>query len=255
MNKLYALLLALVGFGVERAAAQQEIPPLKKEFLDSAFTVLPSPVGARYRRETEYTDSVGGTMRDSFLGGRLQSRGAFDNFRKEVPNGVFETWFDDGQLESYSQFEHGQQVGELRLYHRNGQLKRRESYTAGTRSAAAGVCYRADGQQVPYFEYQILPIYPEGDGGQQAVVAAVARQVKYPMDALRANQAGRVLVAFVVNKKGEVANARIVEGVYPSIDEAALRAVRKLRRFIPGQQDGEAVVVSFTVPITFKFKD
>ncbi|MEJ7665012.1 MAG: hypothetical protein WKG07_38590 [Hymenobacter sp.] len=45
---------------VSEAAAQQVIPPLKKEFLDSAWHVLPSAAGARYRRETKWRDSTAG---------------------------------------------------------------------------------------------------------------------------------------------------------------------------------------------------
>jgi len=59
---LSSLLCASLGIG--EAAAQQIIPPLKKEFLNSAFVVLPSSVGARYRRETERRDSTAGELRD-----------------------------------------------------------------------------------------------------------------------------------------------------------------------------------------------
>ncbi len=52
--------LLCAGLGLGEAAAQQAAPPLKRAFLDSAWHVLPSAAGAKYRRETEWRDSTAG---------------------------------------------------------------------------------------------------------------------------------------------------------------------------------------------------
>ncbi|WP_223652021.1 toxin-antitoxin system YwqK family antitoxin [Hymenobacter psoromatis] len=120
---LWVLLCA--GFTVSEAAAQQVIPPLKKDFLDSAWHVLPSAVGAHYRRETEWRDSTAGEVRDYFLSGQLQSREEFDNIRIRRYDGVSEYFAKDGQLLSHKEFTHGETTGEHRHYYPGGQLKRR----------------------------------------------------------------------------------------------------------------------------------
>lgn len=96
-----------------------------------------------------------------------------------------------------------------------------------------------------------MPVYPEGDGGSRVIVRAIQRGLKYPREARKAGCNGRAVVAFNVTTAGEVADIRIVNSVCPSIDEAVLNAVRQLKRFTPGQQDGRPVAVAFTVPITF----
>ena len=248
MPKHYFLLSLLLA-AASPAAAQQPVPPLKVQFLDDAFTVLPSATGARYRRETEYADSVSGEVRDYYLSGQLQSREHLENFRKHTLHGLSESWYPDGQPEWHKEYAHGEPKGEQRLYYPTGQLKRRETYAAGGRTA--GECFKADGTPVAFFEYAVMPVYPEGDGSRRAIVEAVARQVQYPKDALRTNVTGRVLVSFVVNQFGDVQHIKVVQGVFPSLDQAAVRAVGRLRRFTPGQQDGAVVNVAFTVPITF----
>ena len=51
MKKRYFLLAVLSGLGIEQVVAQQIIPPVRSEYIDSAGTVLPSAAEARFRRE------------------------------------------------------------------------------------------------------------------------------------------------------------------------------------------------------------
>ena len=90
MNRLLLLLLVLSSF-LPTAYAQQTIPLPKKEFLDSTFTVVPSEAGARYYRETVYTDSIGGTVKQYYVSGKLQSSGTFDHIRKTIAHGTLST--------------------------------------------------------------------------------------------------------------------------------------------------------------------
>ena len=90
-----------------------------------------------------------------------------------------------------------------------------------------------------------------GGGGNAAIVAAIQRNVIYPKAALANRIEGRVFVSFYVDSEGQVREAKIVKGLDPEIDAAVIAAVQKLPRFRPGTQDGKAVSVTFTVPITF----
>ena len=245
----YFFLLIGTLFFAATASAQQPIYPLKKEFLDSTFKAQPSEIGARYRRETEQLDSVKGVVRIFFMDGCRQSVREVELRETSVPNGTYESWLDTGQLSHHAEFEHGKRVGEMRLYYPNGQLRRRARYTSNLEST--GECFAVDGQPVPYFEYEKMPVYPEGAGDNRTVVNAIQRAVKYPSDALRKQRGGRVLVSFTVTSTGEVADVKVVESVYPSIDAQVVQAVTRLQRFVPGQQDGRPVSVSFTVPVTF----
>lgn len=244
--------MALSMLWTAPVAAQQIIPPSRHEYLDSTRHVLPGELNARYRRDTEYVDSVGGSEKSYYLPtGRLASQQAFDNLRKRVPHGVSEWWYPGGQLRMHEEFLHGKMVGELRMYYPGGQLKRREIFNPQDDFASSGECFAENGQPIPFFKYEQMPVYSQGDGGSRVIVTAIQRGMKYPRAALKAGCAGRVIVAFNVTAEGEVADIRIVQGVCAAIDEAVMDAVRRLKHFKPGLQDGVPVAVGYTVPVTF----
>ena len=246
--------LLCFAFSLGEAAAQQTVPHLKKEFLDSTWQVLPSAAGARYRRETEWRDSTGGEVRDYYLSnGQLQSREELAHIAKQLPNGVTEIFTENGQLTTHAEFTNGRRTGELRTYYPTGQLKRRERFAA-TGLSSSGECFAADGTPVPFFAFEVMPRYPEGDGGQQAIIRAVMRNFKYPKDALKAKVQGRVLVGFSVTEQGTVADVHMKQSLFPSVDANAMQAVYQLKRFVPGQQDGKPVKVAFTIPISLRIQ-
>ena len=243
--------LLCLSFSLGEAAAQQVVPPLKQEFLDSTCTVLPSATGARYRRETEWRDSTAGEIRVYYLNGQLQRREQLEHLAKQIPNGIDESFEKDGQLTMHAEFTHGRRTGELRTYYPGGQLKRRERFAA-TGFSNGGECFAPDGTPVPFFAFEIMPRYSEGDGSSQAIIKALMRNFRYPKDAVRAKVEGRVLVAFSVTEQGTVADVHLVHSLFPSVDANAMQAVYQLKHFEPGKQDGRPVKVGYTVPITLR---
>jgi protein TonB len=244
--------LLCAGLGLGKAAAQV-IPPPKEEFLDSTRHVLPSATGAYYRRKTEYTDITGGVVRSYYMSNsQLQSREEFDNVERQHHHGVSEAFYETGQLRSRAAFDHGLRTGELVLYYPNGQLKRRARYTDGFHST--GECFAPDGTAVPFFEFEVMPRYSEGDGGFMALVGAISRNFNYPKAARRAGIEGRLFLTFNVTEQGLVDDVKIIQPLHPLVDAEAISAVYRLKRFTPGQQDGKPVKVSFTTPITLKLQ-
>jgi protein TonB len=252
MSRLLLLLLLLAFTSLlAPASAQQRVAAPTKEYLDSLFTVLPSAVGAQYYRETVRTDSLAGEVKDYYLSGKLQSSGTFDDVHQLVPNGTLETWRESGQLESRATYMHGMPV-ELWYYYASGQLKRHERYTGETRNVAQ--CFAEDGKVIPFFEYSTMPVYPEGNGGQAAIVDAIVRKMVYPKSALKNHITGHVLLRFVVTPTGGITHIEVKESAHPDLDAAAVAALRKLKRFTPGQEDGKSVAVHFEVPLNFTIK-
>jgi TonB family protein len=103
--------------------------------------------------------------------------------------------------------------------------------------------------------YVTVDQMPEYPGGPLALQKYIAASVKYPQDAQQKGISGRVFVTFVVNKEGEVDQARVVRGVDPSLDAEALRVMNSIPKWTPGYEKGEAVNVTYTVPINFSLKD
>ena len=95
---------------------------------------------------------------------------------------------------------------------------------------------------------------PQFPGGDKALKIWIAQNVKYPAEAQTKGIEGRVYIGFVVNKNGVVDRVKLMRGASPSLDAEALRVVSLMPTWIPGKQRGEAVSVSYTVPINFALK-
>ncbi len=96
---------------------------------------------------------------------------------------------------------------------------------------------------------QEMPSFP---GGDKALVSTLYKNLRYPAEAYENNIEGKVLVRFVVSKDGSVMNPSIIRSADPELDKAALDAIKKLPKFIPGKQDGMPVNVYYSLPIVFK---
>jgi len=92
---------------------------------------------------------------------------------------------------------------------------------------------------------------PEFPGGMESLLKFINSSVKYPVVAQENGVQGKVIITFVIDKTGEVTNARILRGIDPSLDNEALRVVKSLPRWEPGKQNGKPVKVNYNVPINF----
>ena len=100
--------------------------------------------------------------------------------------------------------------------------------------------------------FDVVEQMPEFQGGPQALFTWLSQNVKYPAIAEENGVEGRVIVTFVVERDGSIADVRVVKSVDPSLDKEAVRVVKSMPRWIPGKQKGSAVRVKYTVPVTFK---
>lgn len=100
----------------------------------------------------------------------------------------------------------------------------------------------------------VVDVMPQYPGGDRELLKFIAQSIKYPTDAQEAGVQGRVLCSFVVDKKGNIVEPKIVRGIDPALDAEALRVIGMMPRWTPGRQDGKAVRVLYTVPITFRLQ-
>lgn len=100
----------------------------------------------------------------------------------------------------------------------------------------------------PFFIVEQMPEFP---GGEAALRKYLAASIKYPVIATENGIQGKVFVNFVVEANGGISNVKVTRGVDSSLDKEAVRVVKSMPKWIPGKQGGQAVRVSFTVPINF----
>ncbi len=104
-----------------------------------------------------------------------------------------------------------------------------------------------------YTYVEQMPALP-GGGGMGAIVAAIQKNFRYPAVDLRNQVEGRVFASFTVDENGDVSDVKIVKGLTGTVDAETIRSIKALPKFIPGKQNGRAVKVSFTVPVTLKIQ-
>lgn len=91
-------------------------------------------------------------------------------------------------------------------------------------------------------------------GGEQAMYKWLSEHINYPAAAAEEGIDGRVVVEFVVSKTGKIENARVVRGRHPALDKEALRVVNSMPAWQPGNNNGQAVKVTYNLPVTFKLQ-
>lgn len=99
--------------------------------------------------------------------------------------------------------------------------------------------------------FTVVEEMPRFPGGHSALMAFLNKQIRYPQLAVDYGLYGRVFVQFVVSKNGEITNIKVVKGVHDSLDNEAIRVVKKMPKWIPGEQRGKKVAVQFSLPISF----
>ena len=100
-----------------------------------------------------------------------------------------------------------------------------------------------------FISIERLPMFP--DDGDSGLLKWVQSNLKYPEIAKKNGVQGRVVVQFVVKKDGSIGEIKVVRSVEPTLDEEAVRIVKMLPNFVPGEINGEPVDVWYTLPIKF----
>ena len=102
--------------------------------------------------------------------------------------------------------------------------------------------------------FEVVEQMPQFPGGDAALMQYLSSHIKYPVVAEENGIQGRVVCTFVVERNGSISDVRVVKSVDPSLDKEAVRVIKGMPNWIPGKQNGSAVRVKYTVPVTFKLQ-
>lgn len=106
-----------------------------------------------------------------------------------------------------------------------------------------------EGNEKVYTTVDKMPVYP---GGDTELMKYIISNLRYPLSAKDKGIQGRVIIRFVINTNGEVANAEVLRGLEPDCDNEALRVIKGMPKWTPGSQNGRDVPVFFTIPIVYR---
>ncbi len=154
--------------------------------------------------------------------------------------------FRDLKAEERGEAVNGEKHGDWQGRLDGGEVEFTEKYRHGVllegTQKRGGETFRYD-----QIEKSAMPI-----GGMIAFYQHVGRVMKYPSKARRQGVQGRVFVEFVVDRSGNLTEAKVVRGISTECDLEALKAVQSAPKWSPGLQRGRPVKQRMVLPITFK---
>ena len=106
----------------------------------------------------------------------------------------------------------------------------------------------------PKVPFTIVEKMPKYVGGEKARMQFLAENVKYPRYDKASGIEGTVHLQFVVTEKGEITNIKILRGVSELIDKEAIRVLKAMPKWSPGEQRKRPVNVMLTMPIKFELR-
>ena len=210
-------------------------------------------------------------VQEHYRNGCLYKTGSyFSMWPKEIPDGHFvvyaengiksheyayedslqegeELFYDSlGHTEYQLNYKHGRMDGPLKGYYTSGKLRREELYKDS--AFISGHCYDESGAELKFFPRLEQPDFP---GGEKEMMHFVQKKVIYP-DFERENDIqGRVIVKFVVETDGSLSDIRVAKHVSKGLDTAALNIVKQFPKFKPGKKEGEIVRMTVALPLKF----
>lgn len=111
----------------------------------------------------------------------------------------------------------------------------------------------------PYKSQELIFIVveemPKFSRGENDITRYLASSLRYPQRAKESGIQGIVYVTFVIDEIGAVKNPRVIRGVTPELDEAALNAIKSMPNWTPGRQKGKNVSVQMNLPVRFDLGD
>ena len=138
---------------------------------------------------------------------------------------------------------------------------RQEHGKATTQAEAHDEAIRETGEtedDQPFLIAETRPLFPMQEGGNpgygdlNTFRAWVQKNIKYPAEAFRNGEQGRVVLSFVVEKDGSVSNIQILQTPGKAFSEETRRVVAASPKWKPGEQRGEKVRVRYTLPVDFR---
>ncbi len=91
-----------------------------------------------------------------------------------------------------------------------------------------------------------------GKRGMKEFLSFMQENAIYPPFTLINNMEGKVVCQFVIDKTGQLINARIVEGLNEDFDLEVIRVLSLSPRWKPGMENGNPVNVMYSIPVHFK---
>lgn len=232
------------------------------------------------KREINYNDGQAiGEFKKWYLNGKLKQIGnqigndynnykiieAFDSLGNQQVtngNGLLIDYYGNGQIEFNGHYENGFMEGEWNGFYDNGSKYFVENYVKnnlefGTsfdkdslmKTSQLGGLHNTQNKGTYYTKVEENAGF---QGGSKALGRFLQKNLRYPKDAQKKRKQGKVFSSFVIDKDGSISDVQVLKGIWPSLDEEAVRVIYLMDgNWIPGKLRGKPVKSRFNLPISF----
>lgn len=88
--------------------------------------------------------------------------------------------------------------------------------------------------------------------GGESMFQYMQRTILYPEELRADSVEGRVMVKFVVTKKGRLTDVCVHKSDDPRLEEPALQLVHSMKKWRPAKKDGKAIDFPMVLPVQFR---
>jgi antitoxin component YwqK of YwqJK toxin-antitoxin module len=176
-----------------------------------------------------------GTMRDSLN-------------VNESGNGVYVSWFDNGQPSSAGRYiEFDKQHGRWQYFHKNGKISSVELYDRGMLKGKQ--YFDEGGRSIDTTSNDKVAEFPDGNKGWQKYLS---KNLHFPPNTEIANSHfAFVVISGIINEEGKVAHAEVSVPFNSEFDEIALKAVKNSPAWLPAISHNRKVYYYFSQSVMF----
>ena len=100
---------------------------------------------------------------------------------------------------------------------------------------------------------KVADVMPSFPGGESALYRFLSKQIRYPTLATQHKVEGKVYVKFVIQPDGSIGETEVLRGIGYGCDEEAIRVIKMMPNWNPGEMSGQKVPVFSSLAVNFKF--
>lgn len=135
-------------------------------------------------------------------------------------------------------------IRESIMYYDSGKIAMREKYV--NNKLTDSIFLDPNGNPTERNKIETLPEYP---GGLNKFYMMINRKLRYRADARKNHIEGTIRLSFTISEDGVLENIKVIKGLFPSLDEEAVRVLKLSPKWKPGTFLGEPISRTWHIPI------
>ncbi|RYD77263.1 MAG: TonB family protein [Sphingobacteriales bacterium] len=163
-----------------------------------------------------------------------------ETYTANILNGPFTSYYPTGKIMEEGNYTRGKMNGDWKLYNEEGKM-------ISVKIFKDGVLSTPDSNNIKLLN--LTP--PKFPGGMEKFYQYLARNIRYPAEALNARQTGKVYFLITIDKEGNPKDFKVISSPGDSLTAEAKRVVMSSPKWIPATEDEKPVDMKQTLNINF----